>query len=135
MTDLAQQIREKLDGIAAPGPLIEFPETMTAEDRQAFRDAWLTQPVPRIYTAPAVGRPLTDDEMDEWERKWDAVFIDLPQQPLKILPPGRKFYPGFEQMRAALLAVLDADGTDGEDEWVAHCIAKALGIEAADETR
>lgn len=66
-------------------------------------------------------------------------------KPLRALPPGPKLYPGFDEMRAALLAVLDLHPADRPhpcmvwNDWEQHhwftsdcptkqAIAEKLGI-------
>ena len=80
MPDLSQQIRERLDGLG-PGPAVDvgFPEPVTPEEREQWREAFV------------------------------AEFAKARTQPLKILPSGQRFYPGFELLRDALLAVVDLE--------------------------
>jgi hypothetical protein len=105
VSDLAQQIRERLDGFAPPaddGPPPQFVEILDPGD-------------------------LTQEQIEDWQRRWDDVMVTAADMSLHILATAPRFYPGFEQMRAALLAVLDA--ADADSEWILHCVAKALGIE------
>lgn len=127
MNDLAQQIRDRLDVLAAPPTgLIEFPEKLTDEQIAEFRRLW-----EEACSGPKV-----------WlKRKHDLA-------PMADAAPG--------VMRAALLAVVERHGTydfpadqddgPGDYTWTPHCdycwkpwpcpdladIAKALGIEVAD---
>jgi hypothetical protein len=85
VSDLAQQIRERLDGWAPPagdGPPPQFVEILDPGD-------------------------LTQEQIEDWQRRWDDVMVTADDKSLHILASAPRFYPGFEQMRAALLAVLD----------------------------
>jgi hypothetical protein len=125
MPDLAQQIRERLDGWAPASTVIEFPEDWTAEQRDKFRtdfeDAgrgWRL--APRAFEYPfgspfsglADREPATPEEIERWQRTWDELLAEgATFHPIKVLPPRPRVYPGFEQMRTALLAVLDLTET------------------------
>lgn len=134
MTDLAQQIREQLDGWAPPadgGPPPQFVEILDPGD-------------------------LTQEQIEDWQQRWDEIMVTAVDRSLHILATAPRFYPGFEQMRAAILAAVElhegADEelltVDGGAEWGKTCqechggdlfgsspcatlkaIAKALGIE------
>lgn len=102
MADLAAQIRERLDGWAPPEP-------------------WVTQ------FADGPENPTPEEVVNFAEELSRAIEEGKFAGPIVVLPPSPKFYPGFEQMRDALLALLDEAYPD--NAWIAHCIAKALGIE------
>ena len=85
MADLAQQIRERLDGWAPPtdgGPPPQFVEILDPGD-------------------------LTQEQIEEWQRHWDEVMVTAADKSLHILAAPPRFYPGFEQMRDVLLAILE----------------------------
>lgn len=92
MPDLTQQIRERLDGLA--------PEVGDAERPMMFLEA-----------PPSV----SPEEVEVWQRKWDELFGDGAPGPMRILPATPRFYPGFEQMRDAILAVVEMHRRNSED--------------------
>jgi hypothetical protein len=123
--DLPQRIRAQLDGWAPPfdgGPPPQFVEILDPGD-------------------------LTPEQIDEWQQKWGDVLVTADDKSLHILASAPRFYPGFEQMRAGLLAVLemyrriDEDRTRASEtayeagrrwaiEQAVAEIAEALGIRA-----
>lgn len=132
--DLATRIRERLDGWAPPEPWLN--QFADAEPRTPEELAALAEDLSRAIEAGAFAGPVL------------------------VLPPSPRFYPGFEQMRAAILAALDAHprrdgGVQGRPDiadcgtclevWPGYCehvswpcdtieaIAKALGIEENDD--
>ena len=108
MSDLAQQIRDRLDGLAPASPTVEFPKDWKDEQREKFKaefDAALAA-VPPVFLEPV--EPLTPEEIERWQKSWDELLPEgATVHQIRMLPPGPKVYPGFEQMRAALLAVID----------------------------
>lgn len=118
MPDLDQQIRAQLDGWAPPAgrPPLQFVEV--------------------------VDQAVTDPEYaEEWQQRWDGIMATAEGMSLPVLAVPPRFYPGFEQMRAALTAVLDVTDPDREGypdcdcstcvhKRVTGAIARALGIEA-----
>lgn len=173
MSDLIAQIRERLDGLAPQALTVEFPAYWTDEQRAQFHaefDAARTKPatgerrpprvqeytvgcpidVPPAFLEPA--EPASPEDAERWQRAWgDLLPEGATVHQLRILPPGPRFYPGFEQMRDAILAVLDFaepggpwphDGR-GPDERMAdeaveeklrqvvEVIAENLGIDAS----
>lgn len=83
MTDLAQRIRERLDGFA-PAPLPDDTHALFA------------------YTTFS---ELSEEDSERWAEAFQQTVGDeLSWGKLIRLPSAPKFYPGFEQMRAALLA-------------------------------
>lgn len=133
MADLDQQIRARLDGW--------LPEMPPGE-------------APAMFLEPA--HPLSPDEIERWQKEFDDL-LGGESLGMRILPPGPRFYPGFEQMRDAILAALelhkskddgecafcvdeDSISSWGELVWYhedAPCptvrtIAEKLGIEAQD---
>lgn len=85
MPDLAQHIRERLEGWAPPlgdEPPNQFVEVVDPGD-------------------------LTPEQVEQWHRRWDEVVGTAAEMQLHVLTTAPRFYPGFEQMRAALLTVVD----------------------------
>jgi len=105
VADRAQQIRERLDGFAPP----------TGE------------PPPQFVEILDPGTQ-TPEEIERWQQQWDEPLGTPGEHPMQILATAPRFYPGFEQMRAALLAMLDGDSTVRQMD----AIAKALGIKVED---
>jgi hypothetical protein len=124
MPDLAQQIRDRLDGWAPAPVAFSFPEDWTEQQRDEFRSkledgrigAIPEHPrqAPRTFDYP-FGRPAgiqdaetaTPEEIEHWQQAWDELLAKgATFHPIKVLPPGPRVYPGFEQMRDALLTVL-----------------------------
>lgn len=132
MADLAQQIRDRLDGFEN-GP---------------------SGPLPAVFMAVRRTDPVPPAEAEAWRACWDELLADLMLEPVRFLPPLPRHYPGFEQMRDAILAVLEfaAPGgpVPGERDSRDHCekaidaevdavlariraiLAEGLGIEAPD---
>ena len=77
MSDLAQQIRERLDALAAP-------------------------PLPAAFIEVS-GVP--DEDLEAWEKVFDEVAEKA--LPLRLLPPGPKWTPLPDPRSAALLAVVE----------------------------
>ena len=162
MPDLSQQIRERLDGWT-PAPFFEFsfPEGWTEEQRDKFRaeledlringipegprraprSSNYTIGCPVEFQSPAA--PATPEEIERWQQAWDKLLAEgATFRPIKLLPPDPLAYPGCEQMRDAILAVLDLHADDGvgfcrecSDEFPAprpcptlRMIAENLGI-------
>lgn len=136
MSDLIAQIRDRLDGWAP-----------------ALREHGL----PLDATLPAAFLVRRDDELlspaeiEAWQKQWDEMSAGSKSAPIRVLPPGPRFYPGYEQMRDAVLAVLEfaepgepfpGDSRDHAEKAIdaeleatlAHVcglIAEKLGIEVA----
>lgn len=150
MSDLAQLIRDGLDGIASTSLRVTFPEHWTDEQRESFDAEFkaTTAAAPPVFLEPV--EPLSPEEIEAWQKLWDELLPEgATVHQIRVLPPGPKVYPGCEQMRAALLAVVDyatpgepfpgdsrdhtEKATDAEVEAViAHVlglIAEGLGIE------
>lgn len=77
MSDLAQQIRERLDALAAP-------------------------PLPAAFIEVS-GVP--DEDLEAWQRVFDEVAEKA--LPLRILPPSPKWTPLPDPRNAAILSVLE----------------------------
>lgn len=80
--------------------MTDTPVDLTARIRErlegwAAPDAWVR--------AFAETQPRTPEEIDAFAR----IIQDAITAPVVVMPPGPRFYPGFTQMQAALLAVLD----------------------------
>lgn len=88
--DLTTQIRERLDGWAPPEPWLN--QFADAEPRTPDEPAALAEDLGRAIEAGAFSGPVL------------------------VLPPSPRSYPGFEQMRAALLAVLDRHAPDSSGD-------------------
>lgn len=104
MTELTRLIRDRLDGWAPPiddGPPQQFVEILDPGD-------------------------LTQEQIREWHERWDEVLVRAADQSLHILATAPRFYPGFEQMRDALLTVLDLHPPT---DLTVVAIAEKLGIE------
>jgi hypothetical protein len=158
MPDLAQQIRDRLDGLEpTPAPEVSFPAHWTAaqcaqwvDDYEATKVGGFPASVPPAFVEPA--EPASPEEIERWQKAWDDLLPEGARvQPIRILPSGTRFFPGFEQMRAAILAVVDytepgepfphdnrdhaEKATDAEVEAqlarVRELIAEKLGIEAS----
>lgn len=114
MSDLAQRIRDRLDGLA-PAPLtVEFPKGWTDEQRERFNAEFkaTNAAVPAAFLEPAV--PPSPEEIEAWQKSWDELLPEgATVHQIRWLPPGPKVYPGFEQMRDTLLAVVEY-ATPGE---------------------
>lgn len=101
MADLAQQIRERLDGWAPPAG---------------------EAPGPPFVEIVGTGH-LTPEQIEAWQQEWDRLLEEARHQPMQLLVHQTKFYPGFEQMRDALLAALEL-----HDEGDGHlCPAEIVG--------
>lgn len=133
MSDLAQRIRDRLDGLA-PAPLtVEFPKGWTDEQREQFKAEFKATPaaVPPVFLEPA--EPPSPEEIEAWQKSWDELLPEgATVQQIRILPPGPKAYPGFEQMRDALLAVVGGHesapaGTYLDDELPLICVECSHG--------
>lgn len=157
-TDLAQQIRDWLDGLAPASLTFEFPAGWTDGQREQFNAEFKAAGpvVPPVFLEPA--EPPLPEEIERWHQAFDELLPEGARvHQIRVLPSGPRFYPGFEQMRDAVLAVLDLHaanrGSSGAATWAdcAHCrntnwggpdvpwpcetveaMAKALGIEVSD---
>lgn len=150
MSDLVQRICDRLDGLAPASLTVEFPKDWTDEQREKFKAEFkaANAAVPAAFLEPA--EPLSPEEIEAWQKSWDELLPEgATVHQIRMLPPGLKVYPGFEMMRAALLAVVEyatpgephpgdsrdhaEKATDAEVEAVlAHVlglIAEGLGIE------
>lgn len=121
MTDLSQQIRERLDGFAPPaddGPPPQFVEILDPGN-------------------------LTQEQIEDWQRRWDEVMVTAADKSMHVLATAPRFYPGFEQMRDAIIGAVhavhiadDEDVTDWQRGYrsaadnALRAIAEKLGIEA-----
>lgn len=108
MSDLAQQIRDRLGGLAPASLTVEFPKDWTDEQREQFKAEFKATPaaVPPVFLEPA--EPLSPEAMERWQETFDELLPEgATVHQIRILPPGPRFYPGFEQMRDAILGVLD----------------------------
>lgn len=161
MSDLAQQIRERLDGWAPEPFMFTLPEDWTEEQRDEFRSELEDGRIngmpegprrpPRSHDYPfgcpaeiqAATEPASPEEIERWQQAWDKLLAEgATFHSLRVLPPGPLAYPGFEQMRDAILAALDLHADDGvgfcrecSDEFPAprpcptlRIIAEKLGI-------
>jgi hypothetical protein len=114
VNDIAQQIRDRLDDWAPTH----------ADSGHQLPSAFI-----------ALQRDVTVEEATAWQAKWDELMADATIEPMRLLPAGPRFYAGFEQMRAALLAVLDEHqpeqvdypDADGESRSSADCVACDTG--------
>lgn len=114
MNDLTQQIRDRLGGLAPASLTVEFPKDWTDEQREQFKAEFKATPaaVPPVFLEPA--EPLSPEEIEVWQKSWDELLPDgATVHQIRILPPGPKVYPGFEQMRDTPLAVVEY-ATPGE---------------------
>jgi hypothetical protein len=108
MTDLAQQIRDRLDGIGPASFTFEYPAGWTDEQREQFNAEFKATKtaVPPAFLEPV--EPLLPEEIERWQKAFDESLPEGARvHPIRILPPGPRFYPGFEQMRDAILAMVD----------------------------
>ncbi len=87
MPDLAQQIRERLDALAAP-------------------------PLPAAFIEVS-GVP--DEDLEAWQRVFDEVAEKA--LPLRILPASPKWTPPPGPRNAALLAVVELHAPETEHSW------------------
>ncbi len=153
MTDLAQQIRDRLDGLTPASFTFEYPAGWTDEQREQFNAEFKATKtaVPPAFLEPV--EPLLPEEIERWQQAWEELLPEGARvHPIRILPSGPRFFPGFEQMRDAILAVVDyaepgepfprdsrdhcEKSIDTEVEaqlaYVCELIAERLGIEVAD---
>lgn len=140
MLDLAQQIRERLDGWAPEPFTFTLPEDWTEEQRDEFRAELEDGRIggvpkrprrpPRSFDYPVGGpidgltgaEPATPEEIERWQQAWDKLIAEgATFHPIKVLPPGPLAYPGYEQMRAAIIAALDLHKPK-EDGECAYCV-------------
>lgn len=155
MGDLAKQICDRLDGLAPQPFTFELPADWTAEQREQFNAEFKAThaAMPPAFIEPA--EPLSSEEIERWQEQWEELLPEGARvHTIQILPPGPRFYPGFEQMRAALTAIVDlhvfeterhvdrvpycAECTRAQGTFVHECgelrlIAEKLGIEVADD--
>lgn len=146
MADLAQKIRDRLDGFA--------PERPAPREHGFSVGTPGAEPLPAAFITRLDDDPMSPQEIEAWQKQWDALLADSAFSPIRVLPPGPKVYPGFEQMRDALLAVVDytepgdvfpgeGDGRDHAEKAidaeveaqfarVRELIAEKLGIEVPD---
>jgi hypothetical protein len=140
MADLSRQIRQRLDSWT-PAPFeFSFPEDWTEEQRDKFRAEFedlringipegprraprssnYTIGCPAEFQPPAA--PATPEEIEHWQQAREKLLAEgAAFRPLRVLPPGPLAYPGFEQMRDAILAALELHKpkVDGE---CAYCV-------------
>jgi hypothetical protein len=162
MADLGEQIRARLAGWAPEPFTFSFPEDWTEKQRDKFRAELEDLRIngipeaprrpPRTFDYPcgcpaeiqAATEPASAEEIEHWQQMRDKLIAEgATFHPLRVLPPGPLAYPGFEQMRGAILAALDLHADDGvgfcrecSDEFPAprpcptlRAIAEKLGIE------
>ena len=162
MADLSQQIRARLDGWAPEPFTFSFPEDWTEEQCDKFRSKLDDGRIngipegprrsPRSHDYPfgcpaeiqSATEPASAEEIERWQQVRDKLIAEgATFHPIKLLPPEPLAYPGFEQMRDAIIAALDLHADDGvgfcrecSDEFPAprpcptlRIIAEKIGIE------
>lgn len=85
MPDLAQQIRERLEAWAPVDPLA---------------------PASMVAFSFTTDEHLSPEDAETWRAAWTRAHGEPPNDRLHIAYSGR-FYPGFTQMKAAILAAVD----------------------------
>lgn len=108
MGDLAKQICDRLDGLAPQPFTFELPADWTAEQRDQFNAEFKATraAMPPAFIEPA--EPLSPEEIERWQEQWDELLPEGARvHTIRMLPPGPAPYPGFGQMRDAILAVVN----------------------------
>lgn len=140
MADLSQQIRDRLGGWAPAPFAFSFPEDWTEEQCDEFRGKLEDGRIdgipegprrpPRTFDYPfgcpaeiqAATEPASPEEIERWQQAWDKLITEgATFHPIKVPPPGPLAYPGYEQMRDAILAALDLHKPK-EDGECAYCV-------------